>query len=448
MNFDFNINNYNIKELERFLQIEGDYNLSDINQKCNKINSMIKDNPTYDDKYRRSFETFLEEVKLKFASNIKAVSQQKNGFIEDYNSMIINNPITSDNFKRYIEKRDNVGTIINPMATHQSLQKISIPSNSTNPFSGNKFVTNYVFNTQFRDNFFFTQPEECTFTLPIKLKNVIAISLSAVQMPNVMLPFFKNGTDHIYIHEDTTNIEGLVTIPNGYYDVNTFPPILENAINEQLLGSSPNRFKVSINPYTHYITISNSTYTFSIDVLKNRPDRFDNPCSKINYYNNYKPDNIETKNNINTQASKFVTTMGYLIGYRKIQYFGEKSYTGESMFNNIYTDYVYFCMNDYCSSSQYVQNYGVLPQGLINDNILAVIPINTPKFESTFADNSDYIYKTRNYNGPVDIQKISIKLLNMQGTLVYLHDFDFGFNLQVTTIYDITKPYTSDYSII
>jgi len=74
--------------------------------------------------------------------------------------------------------------------------------------------------------------------------------------------------------------------------------------------------------------------------------------------------------------------------------------------------------------------------------------INTPKFESTFADNSDYIYKTRNYNGPVDIQKISIKLLNMQGTLVYLHDFDFGFNLQVTTIYDITKPYTSDYSII
>jgi len=37
-------------------------------------------------------------------------------------------------------------------------------------------------------------------------------------------------------------------------------------------------------------------------------------------------------------------------------------------------------------------------------------------------------------------------LLGPQGSLVNLHSFDYGFNLQVTTIYDITKPYTSDYS--
>jgi hypothetical protein len=325
------------------------------------------------------------------------------------------------------------------------LQKISIPSNSTNPFAGNKFIANYVFNTQFRDNFFTTQPEDCTFTLPIRIKNVISISLSAVQIPNVFFPFDKTkGTDTIYIYEENTNLEGVVTIPSGNYDNTTFPPILEKAINIQLIGSWPNRFKVSIDPYTYFTTISNTTNNFRMNILKGVPDNIGN-CDFFKYTGNANPDNIITKNNINSKASKFVSTMGYLIGYRKIEYIGFNSYTSESMFNNIYTDYVYFCMNEYAAGSQYMANYGLLSQGLIDDNILAIVPITTEKFISTFADNSDYIYKIRNYTGPVDIQKISIKLLGPQGSLANLRSFDYGFNLQITTIYDITKPYTSDY---
>jgi hypothetical protein len=445
--FDFNIKNYNITELENFLNISGNYDINDIDDKCSRINSVIKDSKTHDDKYKKSLEKFLNEVKLKLVSNIKDIAQEYNGFIEDYDKPIIDNKITSSDLQPPIKNYDNVGKIINPMATsHQSLQKISIPSNSINPFAGNKFIANYVFNTQFRDNFFSSHPQDCTFTLPIRIKNVISISLSAVQIPNVFLPFAKTkGTDRIYIYEETTGLEGVVTIPSGNYDATTFPPILEKAINIQLIGSWPNRFKVLIDPYTYYTTISNTTNNFRMNILKGIPDNIGD-CALFKYTANANPDNVTTKNNINSKASKFVSTMGYLIGYRKIEYIGSNSYTSESMFNNIYTDYVYFCMNEYATGSQYMANYGILPQGLIDDNILAVIPITTEKFVSTFADNSDYIYKIRNYTGPIDIQKISIKLLGPQGSLVNLHSFDYGFNLQITTIYDITKPYTSDYS--
>jgi len=445
--FDFNIKNYSISELETFLTLNENYSVNDINEKCSKINSVITGNKDYDKGYKNRLEQFLDEAKFKLVSNIKAISQEYNGFIEDYDKPIIDNKITSSDFQKPIEKYDNVGKIINPMATsHQSLQKISIPSNSTNPFAGNKFIANYVFNTQFRDNFFTTQPEDCTFTLPIKIKNVISISLSAVQIPNVFLEFSKTkGTDTIYIYEETTNIAGLVTIPSGNYDNTTFPPILEKAINIQLIGSWPNRFKVSIDPYTYFTTISNTTNNFRMNILKDKPDNIGD-CTTFKYTVNSNPDNIITKNNINSKASKFVTTMGYLIGYRKIEYAGFNSYTSESMFNNTYTDYVYFCMNEYATGSQYMANYGVLSQGLIDDNILAIVPITTEKFVSTFADNSDYIYKIRNYTGPIDIQKITIKLLGPNGSLLNLYNFDYAFNLQITTIYDITKPYTSDYS--
>ena len=192
---------------------------------------------------------------------------------------------------------NNIGKIINPNSiSHQSLQTHSVPSNSVNPYSGSTFITNYVFNTQFRDNFFFTSPENCTFTLPTKIKNVISISLSAVQMPNVMLPFFKNGTNSIYIFEENTNLNGVVTIDAGYYTIHDFPLVLETAINTQILGSYPNRFKVSINPNTYFTTISNTTNNFRMNLLRGKPSYLEEPCSLIEFYDNKNIDNILVAN--------------------------------------------------------------------------------------------------------------------------------------------------------
>ena len=445
--FDFNIYNYTISELQKFLNLEQDFTFNDISEKCSKMNSIIIENKDYDKVYKTRLGKFLEEAKLKLIKHIKEISQEDDGFIEDYDKPVIDNKFTSANFQKPIEQNDNVSRIINPMATsHQSLQKNKIPSNSVNPYGGKKFVANYVFNTQFRDNFFSTNPEDCTFTLPVKLKNVIEISLSAIQIPNVMLAFGNSeGSNRIFIQEEGTGLEGIVIIPVGNYSINDFPSVLEEAINNQILGSYPNRFKVSINPHTYYTTISNTTYNFNMNLLTDITINIAN-CKLAKYYINSNPDNPVKKNNINIQVSDFVSTMGYLIGYRQVTYFDSNSYTSESMFNGTFTDYVYFCMNDYVGA-QYMQNYGVLPTCLIDENVLAVVPITTPKFVSTFADNSDYIYKTRNYIGPVDIQKISIKLLNPQGSIVDVHKYDYGFNLQVISIYDNTMAFEPIYTV-
>ena len=451
--FDFNIENYTLNELENFLNISKNYDINIINERCSRMNSSIRESKSHDEKYKKSLAKFLDEVKFKLVANIKAISQEYNGFIEDYDKPIINNKITSANFSNPIEKNDNVGKIINPMSTHQSLQKIQIPSESTNPYGGNKFVTNYVFNTQFRDNFFSTNPEDCTFTLPIKLKNVISISLSAVQIPNVFFAYSDyKGTNQLYIFEETTNLEAIVSIPSGNYDITSFPLILEKAINIQVIGTWPNRFTVSIDSSTYFTTIKNSTYNFRMNILKKNIN-YIGDCTYSKYYIDSNPDNEENKINscsIKTypEASKFCYTMGYLMGYREVEYTGKKTYTSESMFNIVgNTDYVYFCMNEFITGSQYMQNFGILPNGLIDENILAIIPITSPKFISTFATNSDYIYKTRNYIGPVDIQKISIKLLGPTGALLNIYSNDYVFNLQVTSIYDIKKPYDPNYSI-
>ena len=133
--------------------------------------------------------------------------------------------------------------------------------------------------------------------------------------------------------------------------------------------------------------------------------------------------------------------MGYLIGYREAIYINSNSYTSESMFNGTFTDYIYFCIDDHVTSSQYATNYGIFSDAIVDNDVIAIIPITSPQFQSTFGSGADFIYKSRQYNGPVDIQKISIKMLDQLGHIVNLYKYDYGFGLEVKTISDITEPY-------
>jgi hypothetical protein len=83
----------------------------------------------------------------------------------------------------------------------------------------------------------------------------------------------------------------------------------------------------------------------------------------------------------------------------------------------------------------------IFPQVMLDEDILALIPISSEIFTTTFSDGSSYIYRTRNYNGPVDINKISIKLINPMGQIADIHDTDYTFCLQIERIADITKKY-------
>ena len=120
-------------------------------------------------------------------------------------------------------------------------------------------------------------------------------------------------------------------------------------------------------------------------------------------------------------------------------YSGLKSYTSESIFANIYANYLYFCLDDYTGSQPLTNTYGIADSSILKENILGVIPLNSNLFSTTFDNNSNFIYKKREYFGPVDISRITIKLLNQRGNIVNLHESNFNFSIQVKTIYNLTE---------
>jgi len=341
--------------------------------------------------------------------------------------------------KEKLELTNNIGKIINPQSSHLTMQKTSIIPNSVSSYGTYIRKTNYIFNTRYRDDFFRTVSTDSTFSLPITLNNVISITLSSIQFPNTFFNFSNlYKTNELYIYEETTNKEGIVILPQGNYNYLNFPQQLENAINEQIVGTyipgGPNRFTVSINEFTRNTTISNSTYKFKMNTIKKNLDGVYESDTCNTFLHKIQIDPIDDKKGIPT--NDYFRTMGYQIGYRNIEYVGEQSYTSESQFDGTFTEVVYLTMDEFNADSVFTTTYGILPNSLVDENILAVIPVTTPPFAVTWDTMANFIYKTRQYLSPIDIYRMKFSLITKTGLLIDLNDNNFAFILEVESIHD------------
>ena len=187
-NFDLDINNYNINDLLSFLKLTSDYDLNDIEQKTNEMtNELLFSNNSSSSSNDKKYKTDI----------INFIKLAKDVLMSTYND--IQNEIEIKK-ARHFEKVNNLGKIINPLSVHQALQYHSIPNNSAISYKHNTIKSIYVFNTIARDNFFGTISSNCSFDMPIKLSNVISLTLSSIQIPNVMFVFSKErATVSIYL---------------------------------------------------------------------------------------------------------------------------------------------------------------------------------------------------------------------------------------------------------
>ena len=439
-NFDFDINNYNVSDLINFFNLHHNYNIEALEKKVSDMQNKIFsiENSQFNPKYKFDISNFIKLAKDVLISAYYDIQAQKE--IQKVNDREID-PI------RLLDTK--VGKIMNPLGVHPALQDTMIHAKDINGYNYNNTFSVYIFNTAMRDNFYNSSSTDCTFTLPLTMKNVLSMTLTTLELPNVFFAFSsQRGTNKLYIYEDTTGLNGLVTLPDGNYSNtpnispgtpnNYIGAALENAINSQILGianPADYRFFVRVDPVTNFTQIFNNTNTFTMKVIiidNSLVEDFSNP-----YVFNTR--NVDNQPDNKLKPSQYTNTLGYLLGFRGLTYNGAASYTSESTFNGKYSNYLYFSVNDYTGSQQKSNTYGVLSNSLIDDNVLAFVELNSPTYSYVFNNSGDLIYKRRIYYGPVDISKISIKLLDQYGQVVNLLQNDFSFGLTVYTNYNLKK---------
>ena len=186
-NFDLDINNYSTNDLLNFLKLQNSFDINDIEKRVGEMTNELllsNNNSPSEEKYKSDIINFI-----KLAKGV---------LISTYHD--IQNEIEIKK-KHIFVKDNNLGKIINPLSFHQSLQTHSIPEKTVVAYNHNIIKSILVLNTLTRDNFFGTVAVNSTFDLPIKLTNVISISLASIQIPNVMLTFTKSRVNvYIYIY--------------------------------------------------------------------------------------------------------------------------------------------------------------------------------------------------------------------------------------------------------
>lgn len=384
--FDLDIDNYEIEDLQNFFNLNDNFLENDVIQASKNIKLKLSNHS--DTHFRDQIYIFIKE-----AESILLEHMKKNKIVPAGSTYIIDNgkPSVTNNVTQVYPTHVATG-VINPLKK--------------------KTITNtFAINTLFRD-IDSKNATDCLINLPYTIKDVISMKVVSVEIPQVIY-LINYGSNYIYFYEETTNIEGTVYFTEGNYTYLTLATMMTTEINSQL--GTANRFSVTIDPSNFRTTISNTTNKFNMIF-----------ASKIPTFSLNK-------------------SIGWILGYRLSgQYQNEKSYTSESLFNPCPTDYLFLEINDfnYSSASRLI---GLFLDNFIDKNIIAKLPYKNcccslpslDKCTTIFLNEENIVSSTRNYFGPIHLQKLAIRLLNQYGEVVDLHHRDFSFTLEMDVLYDL-----------
>ena len=423
-NFDLNINNYTIKELEELFELPSNYDESIIEIQETKLRQNIITDKSIITLTKNNTLDFINKVKKSLTENLK--NQLTNSTPV---AKLAKNWENIYNMNKTLERSDLVNTgstnIIKKTITPYGQSSPSeFYQGTINPLNKRILRQNINIDTRFRDNYYTTSASNFHVDLPLRLTEVVSLQLSALELPNTFYVISQVFGNNFFVLEvPTPGVEPLiVTIPDGNYDYLG----LQNYINQFLtnLGVGNPYYEIQFLSDVNTGTVggeggsgkmvvgsTTGTVQFSINFLT---DRYGN----------------------DDRQTPLPLKLGWLMGFRDGYYENNTTYISEGIINLLGPRYIYLVVDDF-NNSVLDGFYGAFTSSILNKNILARISLQGSVFNYLSKDNFNLITTPRQYFGPVDIQKLQIQLLDEYGRILNLNNMDYSFCLSFQTIYDL-----------
>jgi hypothetical protein len=429
MNIDLDINNYNYDDLLQLFKIQEKQkdNRQIIQEKLILIKPNV--NPEIYNFYKKSSH-ILDCIYTLFDSNMlldlndqKMISQyiDKIKKIENYekkNSQNIFQELISLNN----ENNNDLGDIgFNSMFSNLQQNKNIIIDSFPNEVAPGKLnslkrITQYqniCLNSCFRSQYLQSSSTDFDYLIPTEIKNVVSMRLASIEIPNSWYLFSDkkiNNTFKIIIDNNCIQNEYIICIPEGNYDMDTIEEFL-NTTYFYKSNTCLNYIKFSINPLN---------YKSSFEIV----NCLDNPFLSFS---------LIFIEDINQNP---MNTCGWIFGFRSPKYINiNEKIISEGLFDAGGDRYVYLSLTDYQYNSNNTNIIG-FDKSLLENDILAKVLLVNGKFSLIINENVNPLTKIRKYNGPINLKKIHVKLLDKFGDLIDLNQMDFSFTLELELLYE------------
>lgn len=435
MNFDLNIKNYKMEELEEMFNLPIGYDTSTLNFNDLKIRENVSLNQTISDGLRKKTLDFLASAK-----NILA-----NRALPDYTMAkphLSNNYNTKDDDNISLKASSITDTdsfIINKPATAygQSFGD-TYYSGTINPIKKRVVKQFLNIDTRFRDNYYSTLSSDFMFNIPNKFSNVLSIQMSAFEFSTTFYVISKQNSNNFFniVIDPVDGIEiprVVIVVPNGNYT----PSSLTGYFNNYMSGSTG---PLSTDPFfvyykqIYFVVNVDSTNSGSAQLIigVNQTGLLPGDPRITNFTVDFQADIFGNSDTLNPLPLK----LGWLLGFRNGIYSGNSSYVSEGVIDLIGPRYIYVSIDDF-NNSVLNSFYGAFNSSIINKNILARITLQQGSFNIFAQNNLTSLTTPRAYFGPVDIQRLHVQLLDEYGRVINLNNMDFSFCLTFETIYDL-----------
>jgi hypothetical protein len=438
---DLNIDNYSYNDLLNVFKINNNNSLENIEKMNFLFDTVKKSYPKeivsfftkaynivnsifnlYDQNIIKNIENF--EVINDFYNKIRNIKNLESKKAEDIISYLkdLQNDTYVNSYVNILPSSQKLASTDNRSLYNNIKTNIVANSYNNNVIPGdiNTFkrltkVVNLNINSCFRSNYFQSNSSDFQYVIPSEIKNVVSMRLLSLEFPNSWYLISKSNKNDFFEINITMisekNIENethIIKIPEGNYTEIT----LENFLNNTYFYKSTNTnllkyISFSIDLYSKKTTFTILNKYINIS-LQFSPEQNDNP----------------------------LITFGWLCGFRMTNYVNVVNcITSEGIFDNGSENYIYVIVNDYQYNTNNTNIIG-FDGSILNENVIAKLVYQNNNYSYILINDNNPLTQVREYNGPVNISKLNIKLLDKFGRIINLNNMDIGLTIQYNTLYE------------
>lgn len=414
-----NINDYSLIELKQLFNLQDPYTMEDIINADNNLHQKIINDTSIDAAKKKQILVFLVKAKNKLVS---AKKQDLSGFVKS--------ELYHGN-QHMVQDLNDTGA--------DFLHDLNIQDN--NGVAKKVYKKVLAINSIFRNDYYKTLSTNYMVTLPTKVKNVISMQLTGFEFPNTYFQISKEwGNNYFWMGwQKDINIASInwyyIQISEGTYRREDIQDEINRKIQIATALSSEECPQCSIDIRSKRtifaLPITSETRAF-FEIHFNRT-RGGFTETVPDQKNNSHPD-LDTQPPPTNIAENF----GWIMGYRLAEYKGSSAYVSEGVYDSWGTKYLYLIIDDY--NNNFANSIDpIYHSSLGNENIIARVTLapilNSLTQGTALADQFNPGETQRTYFGPVDIEKLKIKVTDEFGRVMNINNMDMSLALEFTCLY-------------
>jgi len=460
MDFDLNINNYTVQELEELLTLGNNYRIEEVGYKKDKLCSKIMNDGTLSFDMKAKIGDFFESASRMLCRAVKSSSKSvandydevsdfsdlKNTMMKNTNNLIISDPYGAHN--------------IIPKKPGKTIDKYGAERGALNPISMNTILKGVSIDSRFRENYYTTKSTELNINLPFRLDNVISYRIVGITLP---LSFYNisqaygNNVIQIVVYGSTNHTYDLI-LPDGCYNTTEYAlysSSIETVINNLLINdpNSPNNQA----PFNTPGTLLSLRYIIDRTSGRSIFAQDQSIGGTVSYHFDIITNvglNINTGNVDESFERSLMLRLGWILGYRAAKYSSSNLNPPSpptTQFGSIVSEgicFTKFPLYGYLSIDDFNKNANdyfmtVFANSISLPNIISRINF-TQFFQAVGAfqaaqgeSTSNAINREKRFFGPVTIQKLKITLYDDLGRVLDLNNMDWALELAFECVYSM-----------